>query len=251
MTLPDVVSTVPSTPAVKERPILFSAPMVRALLDGTKTQTRRVVKPEGAHHLFQFRGTTAAAGADEPTGEWGWCGSSHVVNKHIRCPYGMPGDLLWVRETYFAFGRWETRYSAKKGRDEWHFVDMTLECGKSYLYDADHPRPQPLAGKRDGGVTPKWWKRPAIFMPRAACRIELEETGVRVERLQDISEADARAEGARECDPVSGREVLLAGASQRGSFVLHYRDIWEQINGPNSWAANPFVWVVEFRRIRP
>jgi hypothetical protein len=89
-----------------------------------------------------------------------------------------------------------------------------------------------------------------MFMPRWASRITLEVTGVRWERLQDISEADAMAEGARECDLVSGREVLLAGPSQRGSFVKHYRDIWQQINGPESWAANPWVWVIEFKKIQ-
>lgn len=249
MAPPEFVTTkaCPPVPALRERPILFSAPMVRAVLDGSKTQTRRVVKPSPCWNVESIYRPFAS----EPNNWQGFAGGGPgAIVWYGSCPYGQTGDRLWVRETYFAFGRWETRYSAKKGRDEWHFVDMTLECGKSYLYDADHPRPQPLAGKRDGGVTPKWWKRPAIFMPRAACRIELEETGVRVERLQDISEADARAEGARECDPVSGREVLLAGASQRGSFALHYRDIWEQINGAGSWNANPWVWVVEFRRLR-
>jgi hypothetical protein len=70
----------------------------------------------------------------------------------------------------YAFGRWETRFSQKKGRDEWHFVDMTLECGHSYCYDADQSNPVPMRGRRDAGVTPGWWKRPAIFMPRAASR---------------------------------------------------------------------------------
>lgn len=220
---------------MKERPILFSASMVRAVLADTKTQTRRVVKPQP--HILA--GELLCWKDDALTDD----------QMAARCPYGQPSDQLWVRETFFAWGRWETRYSAKKGRDEWHFIDMTMECGKAYIYAADAPRPQPLAGKRDGGVTPKWWKRPAIHMPRAASRITLENTGVRVQRLTDISEGDARAEGARECDPVSGREVLLAGQSQRGSFILHYRDIWEQINGPGSWDANPWVWAVDFRRL--
>lgn len=129
---------------------------------------------------------------------------------------------------------------------------MTLECGHSYHYATDRDGLWPMPRRRQlAGARPGWWKRRAIFMPRAASRIDLKITGARVERLQDISEADARAEGARECDPVSGREVLLAGSNQRGSFVLHYRDIWKQINGLDSWAANPWVWVVEFRRLKP
>lgn len=86
-------------------------------------------------------------------------------------------------------------------------------------------------------------------MLRAASRITLVVAGVRIERLQDISEADARAEGARCADEVTGREVLFPEASKAGSYRLHYRDIWEQINGPGSWDANPWVWVVEFERL--
>lgn len=86
-------------------------------------------------------------------------------------------------------------------------------------------------------------------MRRTASRILLENVGVRVERVQDISEADARAEGAHECDPITPREVLLAGRSQQGSYVLHYRDICEQINSAGSWEANPWVRIVEFRRV--
>lgn len=152
-----------------------------------------------------------------------------------------PGDRLWVRETFYAWGRWETRYSAKKGRDEWHFVDMTLECDRAYQYRGD--RPQPLAGQRDGGSTPQWWKRPAIHMPRYASRITLEITAVRVERLQDISEADAQAEGCR-CNKNTIAETGFA------TYHAAYANLWDQINGAGSWDANPFVWVVEFKRLQ-
>lgn len=214
---------------MRERPILFSAPMVRAILAGTKTQTRRVVKPAGAHTLFQFRGTTAAAGADEPTGEWAWCGSERVVNKHIRCPYGKPGDRLWVRET------WAARH-AYDGHKPIHIPALA-----QWHYAATEDR---------GGLL---W-RPSIHMPRWASRITLEVTGVRVERLQEISEADALAEGVydgaackcaepldfvRSCGTCGGRLVDSVGL---------YRALWDQINGPGSWDANPWVWVVEFKR---
>lgn len=210
---------------MKEIPILFSAPMVRALLAGTKTQTRRAWRdqpPAGVRVAY--------------------------VPGQTRSPYGQPGDRLWVRETYYAWGRWETRFSAKKGRDEWHFVDMTLESGKAYLHPATDPQPQPMGGKRHkGGVTPTWWKRPAIFMPRAASRITLEVTEVRVERLQDISEADAQAEGcALECMTPTGDDSGSAIYGPGGYLAL-----WDSINGPGSWEANPWVWAVSFKRITP
>jgi len=213
MAPPEVVTTKPCplVPAFKERPILFSAPMVRALLDGTKTQTRRVVKPPRGYRWLDL-----AAGTMVNTG-------GHKMHRSdLTAPYGQLGDRLWVRET------WRHRGIGEDGRAE----------RGGYVYRAT---------ENVDGSAERWI--PSIHMLRAASRIDLEVTGVRVERLQDISEADARAEGARECDPVSGREVLLAGPSQRGSFVLHYRDIWEQINGAESWAANPWVWVVTFGRL--
>ncbi|MCS0629927.1 hypothetical protein NX786_11340 [Telluria mixta] len=194
---------------MSERGILFSAPMVRALLAGTKTQTRRAVKErEGSVH------------ADSPR------------------PYGRPGDRLWVRETFFAYGRWEKRYNEKKQRDEWRFVDMTLERSHSYLYAADNPDVPVEKGR---SATPGWHTRPALFMPRAASRILLKVVSVRVERLQAISDHDAIAEGI-ERDAGNTTESFSCP-------VDSYRSLWEQINGIGSWNANPLIWVVEFRRM--
>jgi hypothetical protein len=190
-----------------ERGILFSAPMVRALQGGSKTQTRRAVK---------------STGADFAHGDAG------------RSPYGHVGDRLWVRETFFAFGRWATRFNERKGRDEWAFVDMTAECNEAYRYAADEPD-LPLAQGRSR--TPAWHARPALFMPRAASRILLDVTGVRVERLQDISEADAMAEGV-------GQQAPDDATAARD----WYAGLWERINGAGSWDANPWVWVVTFEQ---
>jgi hypothetical protein len=222
-----------------ERPILFSAPMVRAILDGSKTQTRRVVKPQPIYD-GRFAGNWKIVGKNGH--EAATC--SPLVGE--LCPHGRQDDRLWVRETFYAFGRWETRFSAKKGRDEWHFVDMTLESGKAYLYPASDSQPQPMGGKRHKvGVTPTWWKRPAIFMPSAASRISLEITGVRVERLQDISEDDALAEGCS-----STAIVHEDGEDYTGHYASEeYQDLWESINGPGSWDANPWVWVIESKRL--
>jgi hypothetical protein len=188
-----------------ERSILFSGPMVRALLAGTKTQTRRAL-----------RGPQDAA---------------------ARHRFGQPGGRLWVRETFYAFGRWETRFNAGKQRDEWYFVDMTLQDGLAYRYEAGLEAGAIPHARREAGAAPAWHKRPALFMPRVASRILLEVVDVRVERLQDISAADAVEEG-----------ILPATAPDP---VLAYRGVWEGINGAGSWDANPLVWVVEFRRILP
>jgi hypothetical protein len=178
--------------------------MVRALLAGIKTQTRR-----------------ALTGPVETA----------------RNRFGEPGDRLWVRETFFAFGRWETRFNDRKQRQEWYFVDMTREAGLAYRYGADDgPGADPHA-RREAGAAPAWHKRPALFMPRAASRIVLEIVGVRIERLQDISESDALAEG------------LVPGTVN--DPVLAYRGVWERINGAGSWDENPLVSVVEFRILAP
>lgn len=232
---------------MKERPILFSAPMVRALLAGTKTQTRRVVtpQPDKDQKLVLVTGSTGFQCVMDTSP------LPYPAVRRIRwdCRHGRPGDRIWGRETFWAWGRWETRFSKKKGRDEWYFVDLTRECGKSYLYDADKPDPQPRAGKRDGGVAPKWHKRPAIFMPRDASRILLEITSVRVERLQDISEADAMAEGAGQVGVETGEITTSSAPVEIGSYTLGYYELWESLNGSGSWDANPWVWVLEFKRM--
>lgn len=185
---------------MKEHPILFSAPMIRAILDDRKSQTRRIVKGAECWHPDTRTVKIVGVGDDGiaamPCDEHG-----RMLGGAIRCPYGPPGDRLWVRETFFAWGRWETRFSVKKGRDEWHFIDMTLECEKDYLYAADGVSNTQAFIKRRSDVTPMYWQRPSIHMPRVASRIQLEVTAVRVERLNDISEADAMAEGAPPSHP--------------------------------------------------
>lgn len=223
---------------MKEGPILMNGAMVRATLADTKTNTRRT---NGLEYFSEndpdnWRCVRVAGG------------NAHFVygnspKEHMeKCPYGQPGDRLYVRESFYAFGRWETRFSAKKKRDEWHFVDMTTECDRLYQYDTEHITPE--VGR--GGVVPAWHKRPSLFMPRAASRILLEIAGVSVERLQDISEADAFAEGAMSWAQEQDTPIKdLNGGDDRLAFMA----LWESINGADSWAANPWVWVVEFRRI--
>lgn len=205
---------------MKERPILFSAPMVRAILDGSKTQTRRVVKPQPIYD-GKFAGGWKVVGKNGH--EAATCGP--LVSE--LCPYGQPGDRLWVRET------WAAPHS-EDGRPP-----RAIQC--------DQLRIHYLASEGRGGLV---W-RPSIHMPRWASRITLEITGVRVERLQEISEADAIAEGIERSydqwrDYRTDQAVNYPSAA---TPIDSYRTLWEEINGQGSWDANPWVWVVEFKRL--
>lgn len=242
---------------MKECPILFSASMVLAVHREVdpKTQTRRAIKlPPSPNHLGAWKPTTVggsgitdARGAVVPEMAAVW----HTrTGQTLTSPYGVLGDRLYVKETFYAWGRWETRFSAKKKRDEWHFVDLTLECGFAYRYAAT----EHIEVRRRSAGSVRWWKRPAIFMPRHASRTDLEIVGTRVEQLQDISEEDAQAEGcemAAETTYDDDRLNAECGCFQTSSYVHGYRLLWEQINGAGSWDLNPWVWVVEFRRIEP
>lgn len=203
---------------MRERPILFSAPMVRALLAGTKTQTRRVVR-YAEPDLVDADGWPLRDLAADGAGE-----------VRAACPYGTTGDWLWVRETCLAReqpdGLDGVQYLADQAFRE---IDNTEDAADAWI-KLNH-----YGGRGQGHVVP------SIHMPRWASRLTLEVTAVRVERLQDISDADAFAEGIQQC----ADEGLTSDGTARGT----YRALWESINGPGSWDANPWVWVVEFRRI--
>jgi hypothetical protein len=199
-----------------EHPILFSAPMVQAILEGRKTQTRRIVKPAKSQSWATpdfFKNVTSHRlydgflALEHPEGGPGGC---------IRVPW-RASDRLWVRET------WARREYSKK-----IYYRATPELGAMFNREGD-----------------RW--RPSIYMPRAASRITLEIMSVRVERLQDISEEDARAEGAPPNHPsidAISREFGFKDFSRSW-----FAQLWESINGAGSWDANPFVWVVEFKKL--
>ena len=165
---------------MNEKPILFSGEMVRAILDGRKTQTRRVITEKWQQ---------CESPEDQPQTFVSWC------------PYGQPGDRLWVKETFA----------------------MAIPAGASI-----HAERKPVY-RADGEVVPKW--KPSIFMPRWASRITLEIVNVRVERLQGIGGTDAFAEG--------------------GFTVTQFIELWNSINASRGygWDANPWVWIIEFKRI--
>ncbi|MDF8702112.1 hypothetical protein OU589_20130 [Escherichia coli] len=187
---------------VKERGMIFNDEMVRAILGGNKTQTRRIVEEK-------FYGRAVAA---------------ELLAKH--CPYGQPGDRIWVRETYRVHGKATdvaTLVYRASVRNSWteqtHWVPVEV-CNKP--------------------VSEKW--TPSIHMPRWASRILLEITDVRVERLHDMSEADAKAEGATPATyKITPSEAV---------YRVGFGDIWRSIYGQDNWLSNPLVWVIEFKRIQ-
>ena len=224
---------------MKERPILFNGLMVRALLDGSKTQTRRVVKPSRDINL----GCNLAP--HEIAGEIN-------AGSYLNSPYGQPGDRLWVRETFSSLESFDFFDSAVPDDVpcQWYWADGNPEWGD--------------------------WTRPtaSIHMPRATCRIFLEITDVRVERLNDISEDDADAEGCERLDsgrckrdlklcPKCGGTSLHRALGPNGTviedvdcrecdtYIKRYRFLWESIYDADSWSANPWVWVIEFKKVAP
>lgn len=289
----------PVTP--RERPILFSGEMVRQILAGEKTQTRRPVKPQpsfrypgtarlvyGVHPMSpsMFVGTPAEGMIDgENRMGWlaeDWCGNvvGEAEADAFRCPYGAPGDRLWVRETF-----WSQHDTDTDGY-------QTIDCGPDLTGPEYHPgweycatpaceappkpeREQTVAPHEGPPVPGEWWlappddwngedddrerrgtwvflpwqlytKHPSIFMPRRASRLTLEVTGVRVERVQDISEKDILAEGVTV--PIVSKMTGIEWAEIPDLYTA-WRLGWTHIYGAESWGANPWIWVVEFRRV--
>ena len=211
---------------MKERPVIFNSEMVRAILDGRKTQTRRVmaVQPE-SNQFGLLRITDSTKRSD--IGKYHWA-ESNATGTHQRsalfsCPFGQVGDRLWVREAYqgplFNFDQMETYLEDTSKFERPEFCEYRADGGKTpEYYDADD-------NLRFG------WK-PSIHMPRWASRITLEITGVSVERLQDICEEDAIAEGGT-----------------KHFNIDWFGPLWASIYGVDSWNANPWVWVIAFHRV--
>lgn len=192
---------------MKERPILMSAPMIKAILDGRKTITRRVIK-----RMPRYDDVDGVIWYEDMYGDW------HEMSKI--CPYGQPGDRLWVRETMKVDDRLGWHYSADGA-----IVYCKPEHESDMIIWAHHKETEHC---------------PSIHMPRWASRITLEVTGVRVERLQEISEMDAVKEGIK-------FERMVGVKYHRYQF----RELWDKINGERgySWESNPWIWRVEFKKI--
>lgn len=221
----------------RERPILFNDQMVRAILEGRKTATRRIAKPVKHPDLGNIYAPGALVLEREP---------QHVIDR--ACPYGQPGDRLWVRE---AWQRPLISDEEQAANQSW-WKDMTKfqnpgHCAYRASGD-DNEYVDP-----DGYFHCKW--KPSIHMPRWASRILLEITDIRVERLQDISEEQALAEGIdrrRLADMQDIYDIVgYPNMTERPTAVSAFMALWASINGIESWDANPWVWVVEFKRVTP
>lgn len=223
---------------MKERPLIFSGPMVQAMLDGKKTQTRRIIKPQP--HDDPSSSMPWVDDGPTPSGV-GRCGHSLTTSE---CPYGQPGDRLWVRETW-------AENPGKMHHDDPKVVYKTD-------FDGFYSTLEPWG---------KW--KPSIHMPRWASRITLEITNIRVERLQDISIADVLEEGLRcpdcgytriDAQRHADHAICINRWLQESktktvgehAAVSAYRDLWDSIKRKHrcSWAENPWVWVIEFEVVK-
>jgi hypothetical protein len=218
--------------------------MVRAILEGRKTQTRRVVKAQpkhtghGATFLFD-RGSST---------QYYWIPNDISIRDTSRltleqCPYGKPGDRLWVKEAYYAWGKWVHNGKTKSGRQAWKFVQV----GTSIRY-MDENKPSKTA-KRDGECG--WVYRHGRFMPKKHSRQTVEITDVRAHRLQEISEEDAKAEGV---EPFRTKgtpaEIAWYAESHPDGYRTNFPLVWDSINERDAWDSNPWVWAITFKRIQ-
>jgi hypothetical protein len=252
---------------MKERPILFSAPMVCAILEGRKTVTRRVVKPQPAPR----QGMVNAAYCGRPEL---WLPEGNIAEGDPgswKCPYGQPGDRLYVRESFMVVGYGGFSQSTSTGYESFETIGVEFAAGGDPS-TFDFLNGKPVEGtpasvdyamaSRMADSGPEG-NRPSIHMPRWASRITLEVTGVRVERLQDISSADILAEGVQIPVDAAGNQLIDVSTKHGPSYFIppgkfhdhaarlfgHWAALWVDINGIDSWNANPWVWVVEFKRV--
>lgn len=254
---------------MKERPILMKGAMVRAILKGRKIQTRRIIKPQPSgsntqNDPYGWRWKWTPTDKRIPIFEWGKDTTGWIsMLKH--CPYGVPGDRLWVKETWVellhtspATDRPElcegdkliepaTSYTDDSGQQRWHYNGRVIAYrATSAVEFCDGDGFIGESANKDDMA--KW--KPSIFMPRWASRITLEIEAVRVERVNEITREDCIAEGIYQ----KGGQWIIDGAVTGLGWMQPegaYRELWESINGAKSWDANPWVWVIQFRRITP
>lgn len=203
-------------------PILFSTAMVQAIIDGRKNQTRRLLKkqPDSEKHTHISKGVVLDGKNREV---FMFCTGKSSEVESIFCPYGQPGDVLWVRESF-----------SPLGDKPWTSANVSY---KTAAVDSS-----------DKG----WNWKPSIHMPKKACRLFLQIKTIRVERLNDISESDAIAEGVKDAGFFEGLYNYYSYLDNIFIFKTakdSFHSLWYKINGPTSWVKNPWVWVIEFERI--
>lgn len=242
---------------IKEIPMLYSTPMVIAIDNETKGMTRRAkgfgevnenpdrfVYIGNSNHMEVPR---VAVKYDRSTYYMFNLTNSNGSSWVFKCPYGEVGDHIWVRETHYRYGRWSKVWNEKKKKFKHVFFPDPLF--KEAMYHNDPP----LVIEKERVQSPGWYKRPSIHMPKDVARTWLKITDIKVERLQDISEEDARDEGIiKEWDGTAYwyKNYLTGFPSMfKQKPVLSFKSLWESINGTESWDANPWVWVVKFKKV--
>lgn len=221
---------------MKQIPMLFSTAMVQAIMEGRKTMTRRIVN-------------------DQPVYD--------DINQ-MRCHYGKVGDMIWVREQHYRWGHWIEKEGefTKRGVQKWKFVAIDNEV----RYEDNKPDVFKISRSKVNPYLPAWYKRLGRFMPKSACRIWLQVTDVRVERLKDITESDAVNEGIATYTPIpeltfyenysqNKRKDFIKGSDysfdmgkeSQCAAVASFCTLWMEINGRESWISDPWVWVVSFK----
>ncbi|HFT3337686.1 hypothetical protein [Klebsiella pneumoniae] len=244
---------------MKERGMIFNAEMVRAILDGRKTQTRRVMNVQPESNQFGLLHITSSTKRSD-IGKYHWAESNatgnHVRSKLFSCPLGSVGDRIWVRETWAILGNedgccidWEEKICKGDERSAARIYRASCEqkpnnYGLWSIPDDADWKPYTKDYQYEGA-----W-RPSIHMPRWASRILLEITDVRVERLNAISEEDARAEGIIDGGCLNCGEPEPCGcANPEPDATDAFAYLWQSIYGQENWNANPWVWVIEFKRV--
>lgn len=243
---------------IKERPILFSAPMVRAILEGRKTVTRRALKVQP--HI-DTSGNFCVGKSNYGQDLNGKPMTRHFVKSH--CPYGQPGERLWLRESFWHAGEWVPTYPEDDGGAWAGTRRVHYRADSPPPNEPNHHYPNGLSNGTYSAAAPAkiWRARPSIHMPRWASRILLEITDVRVERLREgegetAFESRYIAEGIHRIHHGDGEYYYHPFSSEPGpgNWIDPYdawRELWVPINGAESWNANPWVWVVEFKQVMP
>ena len=238
-------------------PLLCSTPVVEALIAKRKTKTRRTTGLENDKEV--------AANPNAP----GWF--MNELGEAIKCPYGKVGDVLWVRETHYAYGHWRVCGLTKKTKKlKYEFVPCDDEdiLFDNKIYSPELNATFNLEVKPNNYRLEGWYKRPSLFMPKKACRFFLQIKSITVEQLNDISEEDSIAEGVESCNSVKQKfgctpmvmklyrdyerkdnSLIDYPCNGFDNPILSFQTLWESINGKDSWNKNPWVWVIEFEQI--
>ena len=225
------------------RPMLFSTPMVQALLAGRKTQTRRVCKLQpnaDCYYISEYSQGVLTINYNQGD-----------ENPKLKCPIDV-GDTIWVRESFYAWGYWLKNGFSKNGKQKWKFKDLSDDI---FEYKYTNNKPVCVSRLKFEGVR-GYYKRSSLFMPKSACRIWLEIINIRVEHLNYISQIDAVAEGIEVIDGILNDSPTFKNYQESGiengyGFPHNsYFSLWDLINGKDSHKENPLVWVYDFEVVQ-